>query len=210
VLGKISLTLAAGEITLLLGPNGAGKTTLLSILATLMRPTSGAVRYGAAQIEPEEVRRRIGFLGHDSLCYGDLTAAENLRLFARLYGVPARRADELLEQVALSHVADKITRTFSRGMTQRLALARALVAAPELLLLDEPFTGLDRDGVNMLRALLADEAKRGAVVLLVTHDFAAVSDLAARVIGLHSGAIRVDAKAAGANLAALYDDFTRA
>ncbi|HEX8954475.1 MAG TPA: ABC transporter ATP-binding protein, partial [Polyangia bacterium] len=150
-LAGVDLTLRAGEATALLGPNGAGKSTLVGILSTLVSPTAGSVRYGgadaasAAQPEDDELRGAIGIIAHESHCYGDLTGHENLVFFARLYGVPDAHAaaERLLARVGLRDAARRAARTYSRGMLQRLALARALLHRPRLLLLDEPFTGLD-------------------------------------------------------------------
>jgi heme exporter protein A len=202
----VRLTLRPGEITGLLGPNGAGKSTLVAILATLVRPSSGEVRYGdaAAGAPP---RASIGLVAHDSHCYGDLSGRENLEFFARLYEVeaPAARARTLLERVALDGAAERPARTYSRGMLQRLAVARALVHRPALLLADEPFTGLDRAGVEVLAGLLAEERARGAVTLVVTHDFEAIAPLVDRVLVLargrvvHDGAAPVTRSAAALN-----------
>src|SRR5258706_2430610 len=151
-LAGVDLQLEAGRVCALLGPNGAGKTTLLGILSTLVRPTSGAVEYrrnGAVVTANEALRREIGLLAHATLCYRELSAVENLVFFAGLYGVanPRVRAAELLDQVGLEAKArDRPARTYSRGMWQRLALARALLGRPSGGLLDEPFTGLDRGG----------------------------------------------------------------
>jgi heme exporter protein A len=192
----------------LLGPNGAGKSTLVGILATLIPPSTGTVTYGGRQPD-DDTRRAIGVIAHESLCYGDLTGRENVRFFARLYGLDraAERADEMLERVGLStEASDRAARTYSRGMLQRLALARALVHRPRLLLADEPFTGLDRAGVELLGKLLAEERARGAIVLAVTHDFEAVAGVADRVVVLARGRIAHDAPApaTGAGLADVY------
>ncbi|HZS40898.1 MAG TPA: ABC transporter ATP-binding protein [Polyangia bacterium] len=204
----MNLTLRSGEALALLGPNGAGKSTLVGILATLIPPSKGAVTYGGREPD-DDTRRSIGVIAHESLCYGDLTGRENVRFFARLYGVerPAERADELLERVGLSaEASDRAARTYSRGMLQRLALARALVHRPRLLLADEPFTGLDRAGVELLGKLLAEERASGAMVLVVTHDFDAVAGVADRVVVLARGRVTRDAPAppTGAGFAELY------
>jgi heme exporter protein A len=194
--GGVDLTLAAGQVTALLGPNGAGKSTLVGILATLISPSSGVVLYGGR--EPDDaLRGAVGVIAHESLCYGDLSGRENLQFFARLYGVKdARRAaEELLERVGLSEAARRPARTYSRGMLQRLAVARALVHRPGLLLADEPFTGLDRAGVELLAALIAEERARGAVIVVVSHDFEAVGQLIDRVVVLQRGKIAHDGPA---------------
>jgi heme exporter protein A len=208
----IDLTLAPGEAVALLGPNGAGKSTLLAILATLVAPSSGEVRYDGRAAD-EQVRRAIGVVAHESLCYGDLSGRENIEFFARLYGVaaPAARARALLERMGLAaEAAERPARTYSRGMLQRLALARALVHAPSLLLLDEPFTGLDRSGAEFLTTLLAEERTRGALLLVVTHDFEAVAPLADRVLVLHRGKIAHDAPVPAARTSAALAEVYRA
>ncbi len=209
-LAGVDLTLRAGEATALLGANGAGKSTLVGILATLVTPSTGGVTYGGAEPD-DELRRSIGVIAHESLCYGDLSARENLEFFARLYGVKEVRArvDEMVTRVGLTDEASKRpARTYSRGMLQRLAVARALVHRPQLLLADEPFTGLDRTGVELLGTLLADERARGAMLLVVTHDFDAVAGLVDRVVVLHRGRIALDEATppirTGASLAELY------
>jgi heme exporter protein A len=185
--------LRSGEATALLGPNGAGKSTLVGILATLVHPSSGQVRYGGREPD-DELRRAIGVIAHESLCYGDKSGRENLEFFARLYDVaqPEARAAELLERVGLVDAQERPARTYSRGMMQRLSVARALVHHPQLLLCDEPFTGLDRAGVDLLGRLLAEERGRGAILVVVTHDFEAVAQLIDRVVVLARGRIARD------------------
>jgi heme exporter protein A len=193
-LAGVDLTLKRGEATALLGPNGAGKSTLVGILSGLVTPSSGTVSYGGAE-QSDEVRASIGVIAHESLCYGDLTARENLRFFAKLYGVADAdgTAARMIERVGLSdEAASRPARTYSRGMLQRLAVGRALIHQPRLLLADEPFTGLDRSGVALLAALLAEERARGAILLVVTHDFAAVSAVIDRVVVLTRGKITAD------------------
>jgi heme ABC exporter ATP-binding subunit CcmA len=192
-LGGATFELSAGRICALLGPNGAGKSTLVSILSTLVRPTAGEVRYG--EIPHHEAARAlrgaIGLLGHEPFLYGDLSARENLSFFERLYG-RSGGGEALLARVGLTEAAGRPVKTYSRGMQQRLALARALIGEPSLLLLDEPFAGLDPAGVEMLRDLLAERARAGAIVLVVTHDLAAVVGLAAHVLVLRRGKVAAD------------------
>lgn len=146
-LQDVSFMLPEGAFLLIFGPNGAGKSTLLRMIATLSRPTAGQISiFGEDAIEnPEAIRGRIGVIAHDSLLYGDLTAQENLEFYAQLYGVadPKARAVELLHQVGLAHRRHDYVKTFSRGMTQRVSIARAFVNDPDLVLLDEPYAGLD-------------------------------------------------------------------
>jgi heme exporter protein A len=178
-LASVSLDLAAGAMCAVLGHNGAGKTTLLGIVSTLVRPSAGTVTYRArgSAVTGAAVRREIGMLAHASLCYADLTARENLALVAGLYDVAGGPAiDAMLDRVGLDRKArDRAARTYSRGMLQRLALARALLTRPSLLLLDEPFTGLDRDGALALGEQLGALRDAGAIVVVVTHDLEAIA-----------------------------------
>jgi ABC-type multidrug transport system ATPase subunit len=179
-LNRVSLAAEAGTITALLGHNGAGKSTLLSIAATLLQPSSGTVRYGDhAANGSAALRARIGMLGHDLYLYPELSAAENLRFFARLYGLPdvERRVARGLEQAGLADRAGDVVSGYSRGMRQRLALERALIHDPRLLLLDEPFTGLDEGSRDTLRERLRVARAAGAIVVLTTHDIAAIDGL---------------------------------
>jgi heme exporter protein A len=193
-LAHVSLTCRAGDIIGLLGPNGAGKSTLLGILSTLVSPTSGDVRYGAhaARQAGDPLRARIGMLGHDLFLYGDLTARENLEFFARLYGVPDRaaRVTAALEHARLEDRAGDRVSGFSRGLRQRLALERALLHRPRLVLLDEPFTGLDDASSALLAARLRSLKSTGAIVLMATHDFESADGLVDRAVCLQAGRAR--------------------
>ena len=197
-LGGVDVTLDAGSVCALLGPNGAGKTTLLGILSTLVRASAGEIAYregGAARPIDDGLRREIGVLAHASLCYGELDAIENLRFFAQLYDLADadRRVAELLDEVGLDERArTRAARTYSRGMLQRLALARALLARPSLLLLDEPFTGLDRGGALALGQRLAAVKAQGAIVLVVTHDLEAIAEITDHVVVLRRGQVAYD------------------
>ena len=215
-LAGVDLELQAGEVCALLGPNGAGKSTLLGILSTLVRPSSGDVSYrdggGGERAPDDSLRREIGLLAHASLCYGELTATENLEFFGRLYGVadPAARAHALLEEVGLERKArERPARTYSRGMTQRLALARALVADPSLLLLDEPFTGLDRGGALALGERLGQARRGGAIVLVVTHDLEAIAEVTDQVVVLRRGQVSHVERKPGFTYAELRDLYGR-
>ncbi|RME35047.1 MAG: heme ABC exporter ATP-binding protein CcmA, partial [Thermoflexia bacterium] len=198
-LAGVDLTVEAGEYVTLVGPNGAGKTTLLRILATLIRPTSGTVRIAGMDVAcaGPEIRRYIGFLSHRTLLYEDLTAEQNLRFYARLYGIPdaSARMDELLQRVGLADRRHDLVRTFSRGMQQRLAVARALIHCPSILLLDEPYTGLDPDAAGALRSLLDELSAEGHTILLTTHDLERVSPRS-RALILHQGRVVYDSAGA--------------
>lgn len=214
-LSSVDLELEAGEVCALLGPNGAGKSTLLGILSTLVRPSSGDVSYhqGDTAVRTDDrLRREIGLLAHASLCYGELTAVENLVFFGGLYGIadPKARAHELLDQVGLDDKArDRTVRTYSRGMVQRVALARALVADPSLLLLDEPFTGLDRGGALSLGKRLGQARAEGAIVLVVTHDLEAIAEVTDHVVVLRRGQVAHVEKKRGFSYAELRDLYHR-
>jgi ABC-type multidrug transport system ATPase subunit len=190
-LAHVSLTATAGEIVGLFGPNGAGKSTLLGVLSTILRPTSGAVRYGTRDAREigDVLRTRLGVLGHDLFLYGDLTARENLEFFGRLYGLRdlSARVDRALADARLEDRAGDRAKDFSRGLRQRLALERALLHDPRLVLLDEPFTGLDDRSSQALRARLADIARAGAIVVVATHDFESAEGLVDRGLCLASG-----------------------
>lgn len=191
-LAGVTLELVGTSMCALLGHNGAGKTTLLGILSTLVRPSDGKVLYRSAgrEVTGADVRREIGMLAHSSFCYPELSAYENLEFFAGLYGV-----DD--SQTALAAVLDRVgleprararaSRTYSRGMVQRLALARALLTKPSLLLLDEPFTGLDRGGALALGASLGELRDAGTIVVVVTHDLEAIAGRADHVAILRRG-----------------------
>lgn len=199
----ISIEVRRGEIVTLIGANGAGKSTLLGILSTLVRPTAGTVEYragGAPRRVDDALRREIGVLAHASLCYGELDAIENLRFFGGLYGVAdlEARIAALLDEVGLEPRArTRPARTYSRGMTQRLSLARALLARPSLVLLDEPFTGLDRGGAVALGRRLAEVKATGALVLVVTHDLEAIAGVVDLVTVLRRGRVALQERRAG-------------
>jgi heme exporter protein A len=196
-LAEVTLELRAGSMCALLGHNGAGKTTLLGILSTLVRASQGQVAYfaGDKELTGVDVRREIGMLAHASLCYGELSATENLELVAGLYGLPGDAAAiaRELDRVGLDEKArGRASRTYSRGMVQRLALARALMTKPSLVLLDEPFTGLDREGALALGADLGALRDAGAIVVVVTHDLEAIAGRADHVAVLRRGKLALD------------------
>jgi heme exporter protein A len=173
-LRNVELNVAEGEFLTLVGPNGAGKTTLIRILATLSRPTAGEVWVDGWNLAdgPLEVRRRIGLISHQPLLYGDLTAEENLRFYSRMYGLPdpADRIEEVLQQVGLLARRSDSVRTFSRGMQQRLSIARAILHRPAVMLLDEPYTGLDQQASTMLDEVMRTVGAASLTVLMTTHD----------------------------------------
>jgi ABC-type multidrug transport system ATPase subunit len=225
-LARASLTCRAGEIVGLFGPNGAGKSTLLNVLATLARPTSGEVRYGerTSAVWGDALRGRIGVLGHDLFLYGDLTVRENLEFFGRLYGIDrdqatghsapvagqdtaratggrprdlVARVDAALQYGRLEARADDRASTLSRGLRQRLAVERALLHGPRLLLLDEPFTGLDDESSGLLVTRLAALRAEGTIVVMATHDFDTADGLVDRGIAVVDGRLAAIAHGAG-------------
>jgi len=192
-LSRVSLECPAGRIVGLFGPNGAGKSTLLGILSTLVRADDGCVRYGHHTAEEwgDRVRGRIGMLGHDLFLYSDLTARENLEFFGRLYGVAdlEARVDAALRAARLESRADDRVGGFSRGLRQRLALERALVHAPRLVLLDEPFTGLDDESAGFLVERLRALRTTGAAIVMATHDFDTADGVVDTAVCLTDGRI---------------------
>ena len=191
VLNGVSCQIAAGEVVGVFGPNGAGKTTFLRLLATLLRPSAGTLSLFGSFPQETLVRRRLGFLGHESFLYPDLTPVENLTFYGRAYTVPEvqTRIVTVLQQVGLQQWGNTPVRTFSRGMEQRLALARVLLHEPDLLLLDEPYTGLDAQGVATLQSALAQMKEQGKTIILTTHDFTFGLELCTRVFIVDRGRI---------------------
>lgn len=193
VLRDVCFDIAPGQCVALTGANGAGKTTLLRCLATVMRPTSGEVRwFGSPAAAGPAARRLVGVLWHESAVYPHLSIRENLMFAARMYGVdnPADRVERLLRETALLAHGRRFGRAISRGMRQRLAVARAVVHDPRILLLDEPFAGLDRDGAEWLVELLSDLRRRHVAVCFATHDEEKVQRLADRVFALQAARLR--------------------
>jgi len=198
-LSHLSLTARSGDIIGLLGPNGAGKSTLIAMLATLAAPSTGEVRYGAesARTLGAALRIRIGLLAHELHLYPELSARENLAFFARLYGLePDGVVDAALEAAGLSDRADDPVNGFSRGMRQRLALERALLHRPRLVLFDEPFTGLDDRSVGLVSARLRRLAADGGIVVVATHDLDLADGLVTRVALMRDGRLLSDEPAA--------------
>jgi len=206
-LAGVDLEVPAASVLAVVGPNGAGKTTLLRILAGLARPTRGSVRIGPAGADRRAARGRVGYIGHASFLYPALSARENLVFAARLYGVadPARRASELLAEQDLEPVADRAAGSFSRGLAQRLAIARGLVHDPPVVLLDEPFTGLDPGSADRLAERLERLRRDGRALVLVTHDLAQAAALADRTVLLIRGRVaHAGERADAADLAAAW------
>ncbi len=194
VLHNLDFEVATGEFVALLGPNGAGKTTFLRILASLSRPTLGEVHIAGYPLpdQASAVRRRLGVVSHLPLLYGDLTAEENLTFYGRMYALAnlEKRVREVLELVGLAPRRRDLVRTFSRGMQQRLAIGRAVLHDPEVMLFDEPHTGLDQEASAMLDNVLRHVAARGRTVVMTSHDLARVSELASRFDVLSRGRIQ--------------------
>lgn len=208
-LDEVTVSIEPGASVALFGPNGAGKSTFLRLCATLLRPTHGSIRiFGHDAVEHSvTVRRRLGSLGHDSYLYPDLTTTENLQFYARLYGIPrpAERIAELIERMGLTGWAHRTVRTLSRGLLQRCALARVTLHEPDLIFLDEPFTGLDIDGAATLREVLAETSRRGATILMSTHDLPAALQICNQGMILARGRLAWYGSIAGTDPA----DFTR-
>jgi heme ABC exporter ATP-binding subunit CcmA len=200
VLRGVSFSVPTGATVALLGPNGAGKTTLQRILATLTRPSAGEVTIDGLDLrrDAQAIRQRIGVLGHQPLLYEELTAEENLDFFARMYGVHDRlaRVCSLLNRVGLLAKAKERVRDLSRGQTQRLSLARALLHEPSLLLLDEPDSGLDEQGIALLEEILRERAAAGQTAIFTTHDLNWGLRIADRAVALFSGRVTYDGTAA--------------
>ncbi|HET8578598.1 MAG TPA: heme ABC exporter ATP-binding protein CcmA [Methylomirabilota bacterium] len=217
VLEDLSLEVAAGQCVALLGPNGSGKTTLLRILATVLRPNRGRLALGGVDAlkRPEVARALVGMVGHGSWVYEDLTALENLRFWIAMRGGDASpaRLKAALQQLDLDAVSHERVRTFSAGMKRRLALARAALSGARILLLDEPFTGLDRQGRKWLGEFLFQFKTAGGAVLLATHSFTGGLDVADRITILYGGRFALDRPAAELSwdeLHRVYDDLTDA
>jgi heme ABC exporter ATP-binding subunit CcmA len=194
-LRSVSLSVAPGEVVLLAGPNGAGKSTLLRVLAGLVRPTSGSVTIGGEQLRASpSARAAIGFLSHQTFLYDDLTARENLRFAARLQGLDSieTRVMDALNAAGLLQRAESRAAVLSHGSRQRLSIARATLHAPRVLLLDEPFSGLDAASVRRLSESMADGAAGGRALICVTHQPADIWQIATRVVLLQRGSVVLD------------------
>lgn len=215
VLKKIDLSVAKGQFIALLGANGSGKSTLLKMIAGLVKPTGGTIRVGGWDMprEAEAIRAQIGMVSHKALLYDNLTARENLRFFSRLYGLnDDTRINDLLKQVGLEKRADSLVQTFSRGMQQRLSIARALLHNPHVLLFDEPYTGLDQDAGYVLDELLTDAHQAGHTILMATHQLERAAQLAERIVIINRGTIAHDDNqtVSSSEISALYTQTTGA
>ena len=187
------LEIPRGQSVAVFGPNGAGKTTLLRLIAGLLRATAGAVEiFGETLPGSPALRRRVGVVTHETFLYPDLTATENLAYYSQLYGADPLAGARLLDELALGESAERPVRTFSRGMSQRLALARAMLHRPDLLLLDEPLSGLDPNGAALAESLLARVRGEGVTIVFTSHDFEAGLKLAGRALLIDRGHIAWD------------------
>src|SRR5688572_26788684 len=197
ILRGLDFQVQPGEFVALLGPNGAGKTTFLRILASLSRPSLGNVKVAGYSLpnESAQVRAKLGVVSHLPLLYPDLTAEENLQFYARMYGIPNEkpRINEVLQIIGLENRRKDLVRTFSRGMQQRLAIGRAILHEPEVILFDEPYTGLDQDASAMLDEVLRSVAAQGRTVVMTSHDLARSEELATRFDVLSRGVITASA-----------------
>jgi heme exporter protein A len=212
----VDLEVAEGEFLTLFGPNGAGKTTLIRIIASLTRPTGGTVCVRGEDLgkSATSLRRHIGLISHNPLLYGDLTPDENLNFFSRMYDLPdaAARINTVLEQVGLATRRRDPVRTFSRGMVQRLAIARAILHDPTIMLLDEPYTGLDLQAADMLRSVLQELAASNRTVILTTHNLEQGLEMCDRAAILNRGKVAWEGSGAGVDLDSMkeiYRDVTR-
>ena len=203
VLKGLDIKVSDGEVVALMGPNGAGKTTLLRVLATLIEPSSGSVLLNRADVydDPVVARKVIGVIGHSTYTYDDLTALENLKFYWSMNGLPSKdfeaHGKEMLQRVGLSHRMNDRVVVFSKGMRQRLSIARALIHSPSVLLLDEPFSSLDQKGVDLLSQILNEERSKGCAILIVTHDVQRIGALADRADILSGGKISHSVDAVG-------------
>lgn len=193
ILRNVNLSLHQGEILAVVGPNGAGKSTFFKCTVGLMQPSGGEIILKGEEVKKKsvEARKKIGFLGHESFLYSNLTPVENLEFYGKLYKVKQlkEKINALLKEVGLNLFRDIPIRSFSRGMIQRLSIARVMLADPEILMLDEPHTGLDQDAVALLNKIILDKKHGGTSILIISHDFEQVHKLADRVAILKKGKI---------------------
>ncbi|MEH7501470.1 ABC transporter ATP-binding protein [Neobacillus drentensis] len=204
ILRGVDLSIKKGETVAILGPNGAGKSTLLKVLATLIKPTSGLIKANDMDLKKNhiEIKKIMGYLPHSSLLYDHYTPLENLVFFGNIYGVKnvEQRAIELVKEVGLSFFLNEPVKNFSRGMIQRIAIARAIIHEPEILLLDEPHTGLDQGAIGILNNVILSMKAKGTTTLMVTHDFKQAAEICDRIIILKNGKIVDDFRIENQNL----------
>jgi heme exporter protein A len=204
ILRGIDLSIEQGETVAILGPNGAGKSTLLKVLATLIKPTTGHVMINGLSLKKNQlqIKKLFGYLPHSSLLYDQYSPLENLAFFGKLYGVknPEIRATELVKEVGLSFFLNEPVKNFSRGMIQRIAIARAIVHEPKILYLDEPHTGLDQGAIGILNNVIVSMKEKGTTTLMVTHDFKQAAEICDRILIMKNGKIVDDFKLKERNL----------
>ena len=204
ILRGVDLSIKKGETVAILGPNGAGKSTFLKVLATLIKPTSGQVLVNGLDLKKNqiEIKKLLGYLPHSSLLYDHYSPLENLVFFGNIYGVKdvEQKAINLVKEVGLTFFLNEPIKNFSRGMIQRIAIARAIVHDPEVLLLDEPHTGLDQGAISILNNVIVSMKEKGATTLMVTHDFKQAAEICDRVIIVKNGKIVDDFKIENRNL----------
>jgi heme exporter protein A len=204
ILRGIDLSIKKGETVAILGPNGAGKSTLLKVLATLIKPTSGLIKVNDMDLKKNhiEIKKIMGYLPHSSLLYDHYTPLENLIFFGNIYGVKnvEQRANALVKDVGLSFFLNEPVKNFSRGMIQRIAIARAIVHEPQILLLDEPHTGLDQGAITILNNVILSMKAKGTTTLMVTHDFKQAAEICDRIIIVKNGKIVDDFRIENQNL----------
>lgn len=198
ILRGVDLSIRQGETVAILGPNGAGKSTLLKVLATLIKPTSGLVKINGLDLKKDhiEVKKMFGYLPHSSLLYDHYSPLENLVFFGNLYGVKdvENKAKQLVKDVGLSFFINEPVKNFSRGMIQRIAIARAIIHEPSIMLLDEPHTGLDQGAISILNNVVLSMKERGCTTLMVTHDFKQAAEICDRIVIVKNGRIADDFK----------------
>ena len=217
VLDNVNFSVKGGEFLTIVGPNGAGKTTLIKIMATLVNATGGTVEIGGFNVKksPEKVRGIIGVISHNTYLYNELTAGENLKFFGKMYAIPEidMRVDEVLGETGLSDRKHDRVGTFSRGMKQRLSIARAILHKPSVLLLDEPYTGLDQQASASLESVLNSLTGSGITTIMISHDLKRGLALADQVMIMASGTVTYHAPASEvadvAEFQALYERCTR-
>lgn len=213
VLKDINLHIEPGEFVSVLGPNGAGKTTLLKVLTLLTPPSEGQVYIAGQKItgNPLALRKKMGVISHNTFLYGNLTAYENLLFYGRMYDVPnvRQRIKEVIAEVGLQYSLNDPVRTFSRGMQQRLAIARAIIHDPDILFLDEPYTGLDQHAIGILNQVLLNLTNQNRTIYMITHNFEQGLHMSDRIIILVSGRIVYEASSKSLSLEELQDIYLK-